>query len=47
MGTRILLACAQVCQNLNNGQNIRKVAETTAGDYCRMFLADTFILYVF
>ena len=30
MGTRILLDCAQVCQNLNNGQNILKISENTA-----------------
>ena len=30
MGTRIVLDCAQVCQNLNNGQNILKVSENTA-----------------
>ena len=37
MGTRILLDCAQVCQNLNNGPNILKVADNTAGIITNVF----------
>ena len=40
MGTRIVLDCARVCQNLNNGQNILKFL----GILLRLFRM--FLLYI-
>ena len=41
MGTRILLDCAQVCQNLNNGPNILKVSGNIAA-----IIVECFIWYI-
>ena len=46
MGTWIVLDCARLCQNLTNGQNIRKVPEKYCWDYCRMFLWYISLMYL-